>query len=194
MAKLPMVMKNGKRVPAYAADGVGKMNKGGSVEDKAEAKMFLGGIVSRVGKLIGRKIKDEDKITAENEAPKSKPKTMPKRKPRLTEPKTMPKRKPGLTKPKPMLPKSTTTPKRKPMPYKIPKSKPEGMPKPKPYRVPKSKPGGMPKPKPYKIPKSPARPMPKPRGFPTLRGKPLDAETLKRIKQLLGKKSKRVKK
>jgi len=52
----------------------------------------------------------------------------------------------------------------------------------------------MPKPKPYKIPKSPARPMPKPRGFPTLRGKPLDAETLKRIKQLLGKKSKRVKK
>ena len=166
MAKLPMVMKNGKKVPAYAADGVGKMNKGGSVEDKAEAKMFLGGIVSRVGKLIGRKIKDEDKITAENDAPKSKPKTMPKHKPRLTEPKTMPKRKPGLTKPKPMLPKSTTTPKRKPMP----------------------------KPKPYKIPKSPVRPMPKPRGFPTLRGKPLDAETLKRIKQLLGKKSKRVKK
>ena len=191
MAKLPMVMKNGKKVPAYAADGVGKMNKGGSVEDKAEAKMFLGGIVSRVGKLIGRKIKDEDKITAENEAPKSKPKTMPKskpgltkpktmpkRKPRLTEPKTMPKRKPGLTKPKPMLPKSTTTPKRKPMPYKIPKRKPEG----------------MPKPKPYKIPKSPVRPMPKPRGFPTLRGKPLDAETLKKIKKLLGKRSKRVKK
>ena len=26
---MPMVMKAGKKVPAYAADGVGKMNKGG---------------------------------------------------------------------------------------------------------------------------------------------------------------------
>jgi len=24
---MPMVMKNGKKVPAYAADGIGKMNK-----------------------------------------------------------------------------------------------------------------------------------------------------------------------
>ncbi len=29
-----MVMKDGKKVPAYAADGVGKMNKGGVAKKK----------------------------------------------------------------------------------------------------------------------------------------------------------------
>ena len=38
---LPMVMKDGKKVPAYAADGVGKMNKGGM----AKKKMMGGGMV-----------------------------------------------------------------------------------------------------------------------------------------------------
>ena len=31
---MPMVMKEGKKVPAYAADGVGKMNKGGMTKKK----------------------------------------------------------------------------------------------------------------------------------------------------------------
>ena len=34
MAKLKMVMKGGKKVPAFAADGIGKMKKGG-MSDKA---------------------------------------------------------------------------------------------------------------------------------------------------------------
>ena len=32
--KLKMVMKKGKRVPAFAADGVGQMKKGGMAEKK----------------------------------------------------------------------------------------------------------------------------------------------------------------
>jgi|11_taG_2_1085331.scaffolds.fasta_scaffold25986_2 hypothetical protein len=35
---MPMVMKNGKKVPAFAADGVGKMNKGGMAKKKPTAK------------------------------------------------------------------------------------------------------------------------------------------------------------
>ena len=31
---MPMVMKEGKKVPAYAADGVGKMNTGGMTKKK----------------------------------------------------------------------------------------------------------------------------------------------------------------
>ena len=38
MAKMPMTMKNGKKVPTYAADGVGKMNKGGVAKKKPAAK------------------------------------------------------------------------------------------------------------------------------------------------------------
>jgi len=38
---MPMVMKEGKKVPAYAADGVGKMNMGGM----AKKKMMGGGMV-----------------------------------------------------------------------------------------------------------------------------------------------------
>ena len=39
---MPMVEKAGKKVPAFAADGVGKMAKGGAVK-----KMMYGGDVSR---------------------------------------------------------------------------------------------------------------------------------------------------
>ena len=35
---MPMVMKNGKKVPAFAADGVGKMMKGGMAKKKPTAK------------------------------------------------------------------------------------------------------------------------------------------------------------
>jgi len=34
---MPMVMKEGKKVPAYAADGVGKMNMGGMAKKKTSA-------------------------------------------------------------------------------------------------------------------------------------------------------------
>jgi len=34
---MPMVMKDGKKVPAYAADGVGKMNMGGMAKKKTSA-------------------------------------------------------------------------------------------------------------------------------------------------------------
>ena len=47
MAKMPMTMKNGKKVPAYAADGVGKMNKGGAVKKKPTAKMMAGGMAAK---------------------------------------------------------------------------------------------------------------------------------------------------
>ena len=39
-AKKPMVMKNGKKIPAYAADGIGKMNKGGMAKKKSG---YMGG-------------------------------------------------------------------------------------------------------------------------------------------------------
>ena len=47
MAKMPMTMKNGKKVPSYAADGVGKMNKGGVAKKKPAAKMMAGGMAKK---------------------------------------------------------------------------------------------------------------------------------------------------
>ena len=44
---MPMVMKDGKKVPAYAADGVGKMNKGGMAKKKPAAKMMAGGMAKK---------------------------------------------------------------------------------------------------------------------------------------------------
>jgi hypothetical protein len=35
--KIKMVMKKGKRVPAFAADGVGQMKKGGMADKKGRA-------------------------------------------------------------------------------------------------------------------------------------------------------------
>ena len=37
-AKMPMVKKNGKMIPAFAADGKGKMNKGGMSKKKVGMK------------------------------------------------------------------------------------------------------------------------------------------------------------
>jgi hypothetical protein len=57
---MPMVMKDGKKVPEFAADGVGKMKKGGKVK-----KMAGGGLagghksadgVAMKGKTKGRKV------------------------------------------------------------------------------------------------------------------------------------------
>jgi hypothetical protein len=35
---MPMVEKDGKKVPAFAADGKGKMAKGGGIESKGKTK------------------------------------------------------------------------------------------------------------------------------------------------------------
>ena len=50
---LAMVMKDGKKVPAYAADGVGKMNKGGMAKKKPAAKMMAGGMTKKSGYMYG---------------------------------------------------------------------------------------------------------------------------------------------
>ena len=42
--KMPMVMKNGQSVPAFAADGEGKMKKGGMAMKKPVKKMMGGGM------------------------------------------------------------------------------------------------------------------------------------------------------
>ena len=52
--KLPMVKdpKTGKMVPAFAADGVGKMSKGGKVK-----KMQMGGMMKTKGYKAGGKVR-----------------------------------------------------------------------------------------------------------------------------------------
>jgi len=62
MAKggMPMTMKDGKKVPAFAADGKGKMAKGGGVEAKGKTKaktvkMAMGGSVSKRADGIAQK-------------------------------------------------------------------------------------------------------------------------------------------
>jgi hypothetical protein len=53
MAKMPMVKKNGKKVPAFAADGVGKMMKGGMTKKKPAAKMMAGGMGKKSSYMYG---------------------------------------------------------------------------------------------------------------------------------------------
>ncbi len=47
MNKMPMVMKDGKKIPAFAADGKGEMKKGGKVKKAAPKKMMGGGMMSK---------------------------------------------------------------------------------------------------------------------------------------------------
>ena len=55
-SKLKMVKKGGKSVPAFAADGVGKMKKGGMAKKSAADKM--GRAVSRkTADVMGRAMK-----------------------------------------------------------------------------------------------------------------------------------------
>jgi len=44
---MPMVMKGGVKVPAFAADGKGKMNMGGMAKKKPAAKMMAGGMAKK---------------------------------------------------------------------------------------------------------------------------------------------------
>ena len=53
---MPMVMKDGKKVPAYAADGVGKMNKGGMAKKK-----MMGGGMAKTGYMYGGMAKKKAK-------------------------------------------------------------------------------------------------------------------------------------
>ena len=52
---MPMVMKAGKKVPSFAADGVGKMNMGGMAKKKPAAKMMAGGMAKKkpTAKMMG---------------------------------------------------------------------------------------------------------------------------------------------
>ena len=50
---LPMVMKDGKKVPAYAADGVGKMNMGGMAKKKPAAKKMMAGGMTKSNYMYG---------------------------------------------------------------------------------------------------------------------------------------------
>jgi hypothetical protein len=55
-SKLKMVKKGGKSVPAFAADGIGKMKKGGMAKKSASDKM--GRAVSRkTADVMGRAMK-----------------------------------------------------------------------------------------------------------------------------------------
>jgi len=45
---MPMVMKNGQKVPAFAADGKGKMKHGGKVKKAAPKKMMGGGMMAKM--------------------------------------------------------------------------------------------------------------------------------------------------
>jgi hypothetical protein len=56
---MPMVMKDGKKVPSFAADGKGKMNHGGAVK-----KMNMGGMSYAKGGGIESKGKTQGKNIA----------------------------------------------------------------------------------------------------------------------------------
>jgi hypothetical protein len=60
-SKLKMVMKGGKKVPAFAADGVGKMKKGGAagMHKMPDGKMMKDSAMGdKMGRAVGRKTAD----------------------------------------------------------------------------------------------------------------------------------------
>ena len=52
--KIKMVMKGGKKVPSFAADGVGKMKKGGMATKNKDAAMKHGGMAHGTKAKKGR--------------------------------------------------------------------------------------------------------------------------------------------
>ena len=50
-SKLKMVMKDGKKVPAFAADGKGKMAKGGKADMKQDKAMMQKAVNKHEGRL-----------------------------------------------------------------------------------------------------------------------------------------------
>jgi len=59
---MPMVTKNGKKVPAFAADGKGKMAKGGMTCGPAAKKMAKGGSVSKRADGVAKKGRTSCKV------------------------------------------------------------------------------------------------------------------------------------
>ena len=60
-SKLKMVMKGGKKVPAFAADGIGKMKKGGAagMHKMPDGKMMKDSDMSdKMGRAVKRKTAD----------------------------------------------------------------------------------------------------------------------------------------
>jgi len=60
-SKLKMVMKGGKKVPAFAADGVGKMKKGGAagMHKMPDGKIMKDSAMGdKMGRAVGRKTAD----------------------------------------------------------------------------------------------------------------------------------------
>ena len=60
-AKMPMVKKGGKKVPAFAADGVGKMKKGGmaGMHKMPNGKMMKNSdMADKMGRAVKRKTAD----------------------------------------------------------------------------------------------------------------------------------------
>ena len=58
-SKLKMVKKGGKSVPAFAADGVGKMKKGGMAKKSASDKMMKDSdMADKMGRAVKRKTAD----------------------------------------------------------------------------------------------------------------------------------------
>lgn len=58
--KLKMVMKGGKKVPAFAADGVGKMKKGGAanMHKMPGGSMMKDSDMASMGRAVKRKTAD----------------------------------------------------------------------------------------------------------------------------------------
>ena len=52
-AKMPMVKKGGKMIPAFAADGKGKMNKGGMTKKKKKGMAKGGAAMKKKGYAAG---------------------------------------------------------------------------------------------------------------------------------------------
>jgi len=53
---MPMVMKDGEKVPAFAADGKGKMNMGGMAKKMMGGGMAKGGGIESKGKTKGKQV------------------------------------------------------------------------------------------------------------------------------------------
>jgi hypothetical protein len=68
--KMPMTTKDGKKVPAFAADGKGKMMAGGKTT-KGRSKMMMGGKSTKGYSKGGRTMSSTDASTAKSTPPKT---------------------------------------------------------------------------------------------------------------------------
>ncbi|MGA0955630.1 MAG: hypothetical protein ACO3SN_07645 [Burkholderiaceae bacterium] len=59
---MPMVMKGGKKVPAFAADGKGKMAAGGMAKKKKESTAKMDSRAEKAGRKVTKDIEYDDKM------------------------------------------------------------------------------------------------------------------------------------